>query len=216
MLARISTTNILARLTPKTRSVQAVNGNFYNNALYFGNPNNTPHYSGEPYAHVSLVASGTIYNRSVFDNSSSLGTGFANDNHSAYFGSVTVPGAIVFISTTQAAIPEPGTSAILTVGLLLADTRNRLDLITPASPRGWGCMTPHQMVCHLSEAFRLALGERTASPGQAPLPPAILHRFADPHLSAFAPHPVFGAMNSWGWRRWGFLHTEHHFRQIGL
>lgn len=143
---------------------------------------------------------------------------------------------------------------------VLLDICNRLDRITPASPRGWGRMTPHQMVCHLNDSFRLALGERTASPGNAPLPPAILkvialrlplpwpqnyatrpemdqlitgtppaefaadiallrsllHRFADPHLSAFAPHPVFGTMSSWEWRRWGFLHADHHFRQFGL
>lgn len=118
-LARISTADIVAKLTPKTGTVQAVNGNFYNNALYFGNPNNTTQNTGEPYAYVSLVTAGTTFNRIVFDNSSFLSTGFENDNHSVYFGSVTVPGTSVFISTTQTAVPEPGTSVILTVGLLL-------------------------------------------------------------------------------------------------
>ncbi len=143
---------------------------------------------------------------------------------------------------------------------VLGDTCDRLDRLTPASPRRWGRMNPHQMVCHLNDSFRLALGERTASPGSAPLPPAILkiialrlplpwprgyatrpemdqlltgtpptqfetdtallrsllHRFADPNLSAFAPHPVFGTMSSWEWRRWGFLHADHHFRQFSL
>jgi len=120
MLGRISTANVLARLSPKSGTVQAVNGNFYNNALYYGNPNNTTQNINEPYAYISLVATGTTFNRIVFDNSSSLGTGFENDNHSVYFGSVSLPGTSVVISTTQTAVPEPGSSALLAAGLLLA------------------------------------------------------------------------------------------------
>jgi len=120
LLGRITTADVLARLTPKTGTVQAVNGNFYNNALYYGNPNNTTQNTGEPYAYISLVASGTTFNRIVFDNSSSLSTGFENDNHSVYFGSVSLPGSSVIISTTQTNVPEPGSAALLTVGLLLA------------------------------------------------------------------------------------------------
>jgi hypothetical protein len=35
-----------------------------------------------------------------------------------------------------------------------AELLERLRRLTPASPRGWGRMTPHQAVCHLSDAFR--------------------------------------------------------------
>ncbi len=51
----------------------------------------------------------------------------------------------------------------------LADTADRtlllqrLRRLTPATPRRWGRMNAHQMVCHLSNAFRLGLGEKEAS-----------------------------------------------------
>lgn len=35
----------------------------------------------------------------------------------------------------------------------------RLATIRPDSPRRWGRMSAHQMVCHLSDAFRIAIGE---------------------------------------------------------
>jgi hypothetical protein len=36
--------------------------------------------------------------------------------------------------------------------------RQRIVALRPDSPRQWGRMTPHQMLCHLSDAFRLADG----------------------------------------------------------
>ena len=38
--------------------------------------------------------------------------------------------------------------------------RQRMERLTPNSTRQWGRMTPHQMVCHLTDAYRMALGER--------------------------------------------------------
>ncbi len=40
----------------------------------------------------------------------------------------------------------------------------RITRMTPDAPRQWGKMTPHQMLCHLADAFRGALGERPAAP----------------------------------------------------
>jgi hypothetical protein len=37
---------------------------------------------------------------------------------------------------------------------------SRLQSLGPDSPRRWGRMTSHQMVCHLSDMFLHALGER--------------------------------------------------------
>jgi len=37
----------------------------------------------------------------------------------------------------------------------------RIDRLEAGSPRQWGRMTPHQAVCHLSDALRATLGERT-------------------------------------------------------
>ena len=37
----------------------------------------------------------------------------------------------------------------------------RLAQLTPETPRRWGTMTSHQMVCHCADACRMALGENT-------------------------------------------------------
>ena len=39
----------------------------------------------------------------------------------------------------------------------------RLAALTPETPRRWGRMSAHEMVCHLSDSFRSMLGERAAS-----------------------------------------------------
>jgi uncharacterized protein DUF1569 len=38
----------------------------------------------------------------------------------------------------------------------------RLKTIRHDSPRQWGRMSSHQMICHLSDAFRVAIGEKPA------------------------------------------------------
>lgn len=45
-----------------------------------------------------------------------------------------------------------------------ASVRQRLAGLTPNAARQWGRMTPHQMVCHLSDGFRMAAGERHPRP----------------------------------------------------
>ena len=30
------------------------------------------------------------------------------------------------------------------------------------------------------------------------------------------PHPILGTLSQSEWRRWAFLHTDHHLRQFGL
>ncbi len=42
--------------------------------------------------------------------------------------------------------------------------RQRLERLTPNTPRKWGKMTPHQMVCHLTDGYRSSAGERTVAP----------------------------------------------------
>jgi Protein of unknown function (DUF1569) len=37
---------------------------------------------------------------------------------------------------------------------------NRLTTVRPESQRHWGSMSAHQMICHLSDSFRAALGEK--------------------------------------------------------
>jgi hypothetical protein len=43
-----------------------------------------------------------------------------------------------------------------------AEIRSRLASLKPQSERLWGRLSPHEMVCHLADAFRVALGERDA------------------------------------------------------
>ena len=44
------------------------------------------------------------------------------------------------------------------------EIEERLDRITLASPRQWGRMTVREMVCHLNDAFLVAMGDKTAEP----------------------------------------------------
>jgi hypothetical protein len=38
---------------------------------------------------------------------------------------------------------------------------SRVQQLRPDSPRQWGRMTPHQAICHLSDSYQVAMGERT-------------------------------------------------------
>jgi len=40
---------------------------------------------------------------------------------------------------------------------------DRLNWVRPESQRRWGSMSAHQMICHLSDSFRAALGEKRIS-----------------------------------------------------
>jgi hypothetical protein len=74
----------------------------------------------------------------------------------------------------------------------------RLGKLHPQRPRAWGRMTPHEMLCHLSDSFQVALGERHAAP-------------ADTFM-----HPIFAALTREEWLIWGYRHTDHHLRQFAL
>jgi hypothetical protein len=36
------------------------------------------------------------------------------------------------------------------------------------------------------------------------------------HSAAFLGHPLFGEMSLSEWKRWAYLHLDHHFRQFGV
>lgn len=50
-----------------------------------------------------------------------------------------------------------------------AELIQRLRGARPDSARRWGRMTAHQMVCHLSDNFRMALGQKRTSDASSPL-----------------------------------------------
>ena len=51
----------------------------------------------------------------------------------------------------------------------------RLNNVQPASQRRWGSMSAHNMICHLSDGFRLYMGERPAKSISIPVPRAIIN-----------------------------------------
>ena len=50
----------------------------------------------------------------------------------------------------------------------------RLQTIQPTSQRRWGKMSPHQMICHLSDSYRMFMGEKTVPPAPQRVPRALL------------------------------------------
>jgi len=45
---------------------------------------------------------------------------------------------------------------------------------------------------------------------------ALIEQFATKQGDALQCHPMFGRMTTTEWRRWGWLHTDHHLRQFGV
>jgi hypothetical protein len=140
------------------------------------------------------------------------------------------------------------------------DFVERLERVTPDSPRVWGKMTPHQMICHLNDSFKVGMGERSATNACTPLSRTLVKwislytplpwpkdirtmpevdqrvggtapvefwrdrdalvrtmtRFTAPEVDfEWSTHPLFGRMSPAAWRRWGYLHLDHHLRQFG-
>ena len=50
----------------------------------------------------------------------------------------------------------------------------RLQAVGPSSPRRWGQMSAPQMVCHLSDGFRIYMGLKPASPARLPYPRSLV------------------------------------------
>jgi hypothetical protein len=65
-----------------------------------------------------------------------------------------------------------------------AEILRRLEAVRPDSARRWGRMSPHQMVCHLSDAFRMATGAKHVSAATSPLQRTVVK-----WLALYAPLP---------------------------
>ena len=55
-----------------------------------------------------------------------------------------------------------------------AEILRRLGALRPDSGRRWGRMTPHQMVCHLTDSCRMALGEKPVRRATGLVPPTVI------------------------------------------
>jgi hypothetical protein len=79
---------------------------------------------------------------------------------------------------------------------------HRLDAITSASAPHWGRMDSRQMLAHLSDGVRMALGELTVQPRGGPLrfPPirhAIIHWLPFPKSAPTAPELLARRAEDW-------------------
>lgn len=123
-LMRFDTGTITSLLSPTTGTVTAIDNTVYANSSYYGNPNYSPRQNmAEPYAYVHVLASGLTFNRIVFDNTGLTSSGFESDNHSVTTNPVTMIGSAVLVDIVS--IPEPGTSALLGIGLVLVAVGGR-------------------------------------------------------------------------------------------
>lgn len=55
-----------------------------------------------------------------------------------------------------------------------AEIASRLRMVRPESARRWGRMSAHQMLCHLSDACRMATGDKPVSDATGPLQQTIV------------------------------------------
>jgi hypothetical protein len=76
---------------------------------------------------------------------------------------------------------------------------DRMSKVRPDSQRRWGSISAHQMICHLSDSFRVALGEKHVCSSSTLL--LVLHS----HRSAgrFCHPAVFGKKVNFAWSSWG-------------
>jgi len=65
-----------------------------------------------------------------------------------------------------------------------AEILGRLRKVSPGSPRRWGRMSAHQMVCHLSDSLRVGMGQKAVSRGTS-----LLQRTIVKWLALYTPLP---------------------------
>lgn len=126
-ILNFSTATLIAMLPNVEGSmVTAINGNQYLTANYYGKPG-TFENSGEPYAYLHFVASGTT----TFDEirlSQGVSAIFENDNHSILTGTPDIPESLVYVTggSPAPAIPEPSGAMLAVAGIAsLALVRKR-------------------------------------------------------------------------------------------
>lgn len=108
LIGRFSTATILSLLGSTT--VKAVNGTTYQSSQYKGKPNTTNVNTGEAYSFVNFFANGGTFDRVVFDNSNTTGTGFESDNHTVSSAAQTPQGDFVVVGSVV--VPEAETGVL--------------------------------------------------------------------------------------------------------
>jgi hypothetical protein len=103
-----ATSQVIGLLSHTT--VTTLDGQTYQSSAYYGKPT-TGVNSGEPYAFLNFIYTGGAFDKIVFSNSNSIGTGFESDNHTIRTVAPTAPGS--FVHAGNASTPEPGTLTLL-------------------------------------------------------------------------------------------------------
>lgn len=87
---------------------------------------------------------------------------------------------------------EQERALLRTLGQQSAKTEilRRLQLLTPDSGRRWGKMSAHEMVCHLSDSFKAATGEKYVSSVPSKRPTRMLVRWIALYVPLPWPHGV--------------------------
>jgi hypothetical protein len=135
LLARFSTQTLTTLLSGGVGQVTAIDNTVYDTNQYYGNPNpGLGKDAGEPFAFVDIVTTGVRFDRIVFDNSNTTGSGFESDNHTVSSSPVTLTGDHVFVGNLATATPEPSGVLLLGGGLLLI-VLLRLARMAPQAPR---------------------------------------------------------------------------------
>ena len=61
---------------------------------------------------------------------------------------------------------------------IVDEVTSRLARLTTGTSRVWGTMSPHEMVCHLTDSYRIATGERAVVPVDTWFARTIVRRIA--------------------------------------
>lgn len=78
----------------------------------------------------------------------------------------------------------------LSSAIVREEVLKRLEQLQPDSQRLWGKMTPHQMICHLSDSFKSAIGERQVNGDKSNLLTRTLVRWIALYAPLKWPHGV--------------------------
>jgi hypothetical protein len=92
---------------------------------------------------------------------------------------------------------------------------SRLERLEDGQRAQWGRMNVNQMVCHLGDQFRIALGQIRPADCSGFLSRTVL-KWMVLAGATFSASPAFGKLSNRQWGRLAYVHMDHHLRQFGV